>query len=531
MQKRGDFLRFPDRRLIYFVLFAFFGGFAYVIYFFVLNNKAIDISVRAIVIMMFVTSGIIGTILVFWSESLRREQNISTRSLLNLRNMLLEMLSVNDTTAQQEIIVKYISKGFDPVSISVTEETNGKSKLILDRTFKRVSDEVDLKTNKIEFDVLGKKYRLEMKRLRELSKAESFTFDNSIRIAQKIVEDTAKINLKERELQEKIAVNEKYRDLYKFITEINTRYDSGQIYWAIPAKAKALFNASAASVLDVSGSQESWRFIAFKDVDNKSVIETQNKLQQGIGGTHILEVKNTKRANYINNVKDHPGWIASNERVKSWIGIPILIENEVSAIICIDRDQPDEFKEEDLDLATAFSTNISMVLDKLRLIEDFKRLAITDPLTELHNRRSFDESLLRQIEQEKRYRTGLVVMEMDLDNFKKINDKYGHAEGDRLLKAFAHVLRNSIRQSDLAFRIGGDEFAIVLPNMRIEDAYEVALRIQKKTREIRLNIDIKPTVSIGLKQYDEGTYQEFFEKVDKALYEAKNSDAIKIVIG
>ena len=134
------------------------------------------------------------------------------------------------------------------------------------------------------------------------------------------------------------------------------------------------------------------------------------------------------------------------------------------------------FLPRDIDVLQSFATQAAIALTNARLYEVQQDLASRDPLTSLRNHREFHESLARELERCRRYGGRLSVALFDLDGFKAVNDVSGHAEGDRVLRRTAEVLSDSCRSSDIAFRIGGDEFALLLPETDAADAHAVAER-------------------------------------------------------
>ncbi|MCX7760237.1 MAG: GGDEF domain-containing protein [Hydrogenothermaceae bacterium] len=163
-----------------------------------------------------------------------------------------------------------------------------------------------------------------------------------------------------------------------------------------------------------------------------------------------------------------------------------------------------------------------------------KEEANGDFLTGLVNRRSFERSvkdLLKEVK-EKDYTFSLIIM--DIDNFKYVNDTYGHLAGDEVLKEIAMLLRIFLRANTIIGRLGGEEFGIILPNVNIENAVKVAERLRNaiENREIKFNNHIiKVTASFGVtetKKTDD--YISLFERADKALYKAKNNGKNRIEI-
>ena len=163
-----------------------------------------------------------------------------------------------------------------------------------------------------------------------------------------------------------------------------------------------------------------------------------------------------------------------------------------------------------------------------KLKEYLSNLAMTDELTNLYNRRAFLLTLDKEIASAKRYRRDLSVLVVDIDFFKKINDEFGHSVGDIALRHFALVASATIRSQDTIGRIGGEEFAVILPDTSLEHATKLAerLRIEMENTEVKHNLGtIKFTVSIGISCYNEESVDAKFlvNNADKALYEAKGA--------
>lgn len=166
---------------------------------------------------------------------------------------------------------------------------------------------------------------------------------------------------------------------------------------------------------------------------------------------------------------------------------------------------------------------------KSRDFEYQYKLATIDGLTELYNHRFFQESLKSQIEISKRYEQNFSLIIIDIDFFKKFNDKYGHQAGDAVLKQVAQTLKKNSRTTDIVCRYGGEEMCIILPNTSAEEALYNAKRINKAVaeREFRLNATDKAnvTISVGVATFPENatTAQDLIEYADRGLYYAKEN--------
>jgi len=158
-----------------------------------------------------------------------------------------------------------------------------------------------------------------------------------------------------------------------------------------------------------------------------------------------------------------------------------------------------------------------------------------DPLTGIFNRRYFENQLSKELQRASRYEHSLSIMFLDIDQFKKVNDEFGHQVGDRVLIELSQILERSLRSVDVVARYGGDEFIILLPETKKEYAYKTAIRILSAIKNydfFKDNLTVKELgVSIGVAGFPEdagGTY-ELIKKVDTALYEAKKKGGAQVV--
>ena len=173
-----------------------------------------------------------------------------------------------------------------------------------------------------------------------------------------------------------------------------------------------------------------------------------------------------------------------------------------------------------------FSTDVT---ELFKLKEEFKKLANTDPLTNLYNRRFFTEQSGKEYQRAKRYSLSMTLISIDIDHFKSINDQYGHPAGDQVLIEVAKQLHGNLRQTDILARIGGEEFSILLPETSPQSAIAFAERIREEQSKLTIIGDwqgeITLSVSIGVSSFlaSDETFDDLFSRADKALYQAKNS--------
>jgi len=173
---------------------------------------------------------------------------------------------------------------------------------------------------------------------------------------------------------------------------------------------------------------------------------------------------------------------------------------------------------------------INPKLIEIRLFAETEKLVLIDELTKLYNRRHFQNSLQREFKQAKRYNHSLSLLIIDIDNFKKINDTYGHPKGDEILISVAKSIDSNMRIEDTACRIGGEEFAILLPQTSEPNAMIAAQKLLENIRKIEFENQFV-TVSGGVVSYPEkaNSADQLFDFADRALYFAKFSGKNRIV--
>lgn len=184
-------------------------------------------------------------------------------------------------------------------------------------------------------------------------------------------------------------------------------------------------------------------------------------------------------------------------------------------------------------IMTSFIT-IWMASDKLQ--EKLSIMARTDSLTQIYNRRTFEESCDVELSRASRKKSTFSIIICDLDLFKNINDQYGHPMGDEVLKVFAGVLRDNVRRHDVVARFGGEEFVILLPETDSNRSMIVAENIRKKTRSSCISSkdysNILFSASFGVSHYDhdDNDWMSVLKRADKALYSAKQNGRDRVVV-
>jgi len=217
-------------------------------------------------------------------------------------------------------------------------------------------------------------------------------------------------------------------------------------------------------------------------------------------------------------------------RTRSIICVPIRGKERVLGVIeIINYMGKREFDQNDLNLLQAMADYAAIAMENAMHVQRIHELTITDDCTTLYNVRHLNFVLDTEIYRSNRYDYEFSLIFMDLDHFKEVNDTYGHLRGSKLLREIAELLRANLRLVDFAFRYGGDEFVVLLPQTGREGASIVARRIYQRLNEARFltdeNLSLHVTASIGLASYptDAKTKAELIRLSDEAMYLVKNT--------
>lgn len=221
------------------------------------------------------------------------------------------------------------------------------------------------------------------------------------------------------------------------------------------------------------------------------------------------------------------------------VGVFPLIGRKSVLGCVVAHSNTDKLSEKEIDYLLQLSKQSSITLQRASNYAEVLQHATLDALTGLNNRRQFETRLRQEVSTAQRQNKPLCAMMTDIDFFKKVNDTYGHIAGDSVLKNVASTIKNALRESDIASRYGGEEFAILLPFTKLDEASAVAQRLRQAVEgsivevptETGELVKIKITISIGVYEYQQtDTPQGLYEKADKALYQAKTTGRNKVCI-
>ena len=173
--------------------------------------------------------------------------------------------------------------------------------------------------------------------------------------------------------------------------------------------------------------------------------------------------------------------------------------------------------------------------ERTRMMQKLQKLATTDGLTKLYNSRSFYSQLELEVDRYNRYKHPLSLLLLDIDNFKDFNDNFGHLEGDKVLVRFSQIIKSCLRTNDSAYRYGGEEFTVILPETNGDEAKTVAQRIRSSLETEKFkpipDKNAKITISIGVTQYfPKEELSAFIRRADKAMYLSKKNGRNRVTV-
>ena len=227
--------------------------------------------------------------------------------------------------------------------------------------------------------------------------------------------------------------------------------------------------------------------------------------------------------------------------LQSHLCVPIRTQERLYGVLHLASRRPYAFWGSDFVLALSISKQIAVGAERARLFEQVDRLARTDPLTGLYNKRELWERLDREVDRAERRQSPFSLILIDLDRLKWINDCFGHTQGDLLLTRLSELIRQHCRATDSAFRYGGDELCIMLPDTNQAEAKLAADRLRRAARDIQLTQEadqiiigheVLVTMSVGIASYpgDASNPAQLFDSADAAMYRAKETSKDRTVI-
>ncbi|MCK5707498.1 MAG: response regulator [Candidatus Aureabacteria bacterium] len=332
-----------------------------------------------------------------------------------------------------------------------------------------------------------------------------------------------KLKIKNSDLEKRII---QLRALNEISKSIGGQLDLNRTLTVIVSRISELLHCNRITVMLLDDKKKHLSIRAAKGFPEKEAKKVKVKVGDSISGY----VAKTKEALFSRDIEQDSRFkkISSEQYFnKSLLSVPLKIREDIMGVINVNNKRNNElFTIDDRDILMTIAYNAAIAIENSRRYEKAQKDAVTDSLTKLYNQRYFFNALDIEVERAKRYKTKLSLIIIDIDNFKEVNDKYGHQQGDRVLANIARMFAKSIRKPAVLARYGGEEFAIIVPQTDIKGASMLAerlrVRIEKHSFLLKKSKRVKLTISLGVSEYKKGiSAKKLVGNTDKALYKAK----------
>ena len=314
--------------------------------------------------------------------------------------------------------------------------------------------------------------------------------------------------------------------LMHFSRKINTTLNLADLYQVTKDTIPGLFHAELFSVFLLAPESRQLKLTVHNHADwdrlpeSFIVHENESIMWDAIKNREPIRIENFSEDRYAKP------WDRKKYENESAICVPLVAHNEVLGVLNLNDLTAEGMSEDNMANIERVCDHLSLAIYNSVLLDRIAEMTIRDELTQLYNRRHFGQTVTREVESAKRYGEKFSLVMVDLDHFKQINDTYGHVSGDLVLKKVAEHIRSNLRPTDVACRLGGDEFILILPQTTGSEAVKLAERFRQDlaAQDIRTESgrDLRITVSVGVVEHGPGEELDaLLNRVDSALYSAK----------
>lgn len=312
------------------------------------------------------------------------------------------------------------------------------------------------------------------------------------------------------------------------------------LFQAILDEARKITGAQRGSLMVAAHGDGELLVKAVTGINEKVVQKLRVRPGDGVAG----RVFSTGEPILVKNIENDPRFGRKNRprhSTKSFVSLPITMDRRVIGVLNLsDKLTGDIFAEEDLRILEGIAVQATIAIERssyYQQSQELRKISITDPLTGLLNRRYFQERLVEEVDRATRHGHPLSLIMIDIDHFKSYNDANGHPAGDKALMLTGRSLRGSIRAIDVVSRFGGEEFAVILPETRKQEAVEIGERIRREVESLYYpGEESLPsgclTISLGLAGFPEDArdLKGLIQRADQALYMAKDQGRNRLVV-
>jgi diguanylate cyclase (GGDEF)-like protein len=233
-----------------------------------------------------------------------------------------------------------------------------------------------------------------------------------------------------------------------------------------------------------------------------------------------------------NDVLSVPGYVPGFVETRSELCLPLVSLGETLGVLTLESARPNAFQPADLQPLESVADICAVAMQNARYIERVRQLAYVDGLTGMFNRRFFEMRIADEIERSKRYGGGFAVIMIDIDNFKRLNDDFGHLLGDEVLRQMLSIFSHNLRKTDVACRYGGEEFVVITPHAAGESGMAIAEKLRRVSETWHFpGVPRAVTISAGVASMPEQglTRDELVRAADDALYAAKQGGRNRVI--
>ncbi len=318
--------------------------------------------------------------------------------------------------------------------------------------------------------------------------------------------------------------------LYRAAQEVSASLNINQVCGAIHHAANQLMPCEDFIIDLYDEANNKIHPLYIKELD-REVTPPSYFADHGLGGYVVHSGKSVLFNNIeqieSSGIKFEP--YGDNLQIESILAVPVKLKGKIIGMISAQSYHPQAYTQDDQELLEMLAAHAAITFENARLFAQSQKLASTDSLTTIYNRRRFYELAEREFKRAIRFERPLAMIMMDIDNFKTVNDSYGHPAGDRALSEIAKICLHELRDVDIFGRYGGDEFIVLLPETTLIQATNIAerVRIEIQNSKITLpnNAVISVTASLGVVSLDVscGSLSILMERADQVLYKSKQS--------
>lgn len=313
-------------------------------------------------------------------------------------------------------------------------------------------------------------------------------------------------------------------DFYNRLSDIAVLHELND---SIVQQVAKILGAGRCSIMYVNPSGDELSIKASYGISEEFIKDASIKMGTPIAGLVALKSQSI----IVDNIENHEIFKRQNRQsysTRSFMSAPLVHDQKIIGVINV-SERVEPFTSTDLKILETIAKQAAINICKLQLLNNFEYLSQTDHMTGLANYRCFIQKLEEEISRASRYGHAFSLMMMDVDDFKKYNDQYGHLSGDKLLQRLAGLFKNNLRSIEHVCRYGGDEFAVILPNT---NSAQAAIAGGKLCEKVRQEFEQeKISLSVGVSEFRANCNKEaLIQQADQALYQAKQSgrDTVRI---